>query len=175
MLRFTVSRVRALLFGVAALLPLAMFSAAPAHAQQSLPDPYTVDTGWVNYDGGCQAHTQLHYSGSTNTLQMKTDVKDPYLFVACRVAVTAILDEGAYDPQNGNRTRNPLPHFPGGAVNANPVQSMMACAVLDPSCASTTYGGWQTIDPGASLDAFWNNFGDPSTVVNDIRIQQVKG
>jgi hypothetical protein len=107
----------------------------------------STDTGWVSYDGGCQARTQLLYWAGSNVASVDTQVKDPYWFAACRVNATLIFDTPA-GPSSG------------------PTQAAMACAVLDPSCASSTDTGWQT---------FNNAFQGGVQIINDIRVNLTKG
>src|SRR4051812_2006003 len=138
------------------------FGAAPALADIPTPE-YHGDTDWVNYDGGCKARTQFIYYSQTNKITMKTDVYDPYWFVACRVNAKAVFD-----------TRR-------GPVNDGPTQTMMACAVTDPTCASTQYGPWEDFVPASAyienLKAEMKDAGidlDLSKYLTGIRIQQTK-
>ena len=138
------------------------FSATPALADIPTPE-YNGDTGWVKYDGGCEARTQFKYYSNTNKITMKTDVYDPYWYVACRVNAKAIFD-----------TRR-------GPVNDGPTQSMMACGVWDITCASTRYGPWEDFTPASgyidNLKAEMKDNGidlDLSKYITGIRIQQTK-
>jgi hypothetical protein len=146
---------RRLLLLIAPLLLAVGITSSPALA--AISSPQYVDSGWQYYDGGCQARTQAIYYPATNTISMKTDVSDPYLFVACRVDAKAIYDTNLRPVEDG-------------ATNPG-----MACAVLDPTCASTTYGPWRTYGPASQNLEFLRAFGfDLTTLINNIRIQQVK-
>jgi hypothetical protein len=145
---------RRLLVALAPLALLAGIGAAPAMA---VPAQTYVDTGWVNYDGGCQARTQAYYYTGSNKITMKTDVSDPYWFVACRVSAKPIFDTNL------------------GPVSDGPTQFMMACAVFDPTCASTRYGVWETYDASATL-ALLKSFGlDLGSTISQVRIQHRSG
>jgi hypothetical protein len=126
-------------------------SAAPASA--AVPSQVYVSTGWQNYDGGCRAKTELYYWPASNTVQMKTSVSDPYLFVACRVNAKVYFDTSV------------------GPVSDGPTQRAMACAVTDPTCASTTYGAWESFQPASGTLALLANYGlSPQQIVNSVRV-----
>jgi hypothetical protein len=116
--------------------------------------PYHFETGWTPYDGGCQARTTLDYWADTNTIAMKTDVTDPYWFVACRV--------------------NAHPQFISskGLIDDGPTQGQMACAVLDPTCASTRYGDVESFRPASLTLQTLKDFGVPlETIISRIDVQ----
>jgi hypothetical protein len=126
-------------------------STSPAMA---IPAQTYVDTGWNSYDGGCQARTQVWYYTATNKIHMKTDVSDPYWFVACRVNAKPIFDTNF------------------GPVTDTPTQYNYACAVFDPSCASTRYGSWELFDPASPTLSVLKSFGvDLGSAISAIRIE----
>jgi hypothetical protein len=132
---------------------LAVAAIGPATAL-AIPAQTVVDTGWQNYDGGCQARTQLRYYTASNRITMKTDVYDPYWFAACRVNSKPIFDTNF------------------GPVSDGPSQYMMACAVFDPTCASTRYGAWETYDPASATLAVLKSYGvDLGSAISQIRVQ----
>jgi hypothetical protein len=97
--------------------------AASAASADAPPSVYSADIAWVNYDGTCSAKAHVDYYPGSDTAYIQTIVKDPYLFVACRVHTQVWV-----------QTRN--------NVYAGAIQGAMACSVLDPKCASTqTYTG----------------------------------
>lgn len=127
-------------------------------AEASIPAVYHVTTPWQNYDGGCKAQAELYYYPASNTAQLTTNVSDPYWFAACRVNTKVYFDT--------NLT----------VITDGPSQSAMACAVLDPSCASTTYGTPETFSPASASLATLKQFGfDLSQLINDARISFTKG
>jgi hypothetical protein len=120
----------------------------------AVPAQTYVDTGWVNYDGGCSARTQAWYYTATNKIHMKTDVSDPYWFVACRVNAKPIFDTNF------------------GPITDTPSQYNYACAVFDPTCASTRYGSWELFDPASPTLSVLKSFGvDLGASISGIRIQ----
>lgn len=127
-------------------------------AEASIPSVYHVVTPWQYYDGGCRAQAELYYYPASNTAQVRTNVSDPYWFAACRVNTKVDFDT--------NFT----------VITDGPLQSAMACAVLDPTCASTTYGAWQVFSPASGTLQTLKGFGlDLSQLVNDARISFSKG
>jgi hypothetical protein len=127
-------------------------------AEASIPNVYHVVTPWQSYDGGCQAQAELYYYPASNTAQLRTNVYDPYWFAACRVVTKVDFDT--------NFT----------VISDGPSQPAMACAVFDPSCASTTYGPWQPFSPASATLQNLKGFGlDLSQLVNDARISFSKG
>jgi hypothetical protein len=132
-------------------VPLLGVGAMPASAD--VPAQYQVSTPWTNYDGGCQAQTELYFWAASNTVQMKTSVYDPYLFAGCWVNAKVNFDTSS------------------GVVGDGPTQRAMACAVMDPTCASTSYGTWETFHPSSATLDLLKSFGaDPAKIVNDVRI-----
>jgi len=106
-------------------LALVTACALPAQAAAQ-PSSYTVETGWrSDWNGGCAAKATVTYYPSTNKAVMNTTVQSPYAFAACRVRTHLQV-----------RTANTV--FEG--VD----QRETACAVLDPTCASTISTGDQT-------------------------------
>jgi hypothetical protein len=94
-------------------------SAATASAANPPPSVYSIDTGWVtNYNGNCAVEAHVDYYPGSDTAYIQTTVQDPYLFAACRVHTHVWVQTKSN-------------------VFAGAVQGAMACAVLDPSCAST--------------------------------------
>jgi hypothetical protein len=152
----TILRRRVAILAVIAVAAAGIASVSASSATAAIPSQYHVDTGWVAFNGGCLAHTDLYYWPASNTVQMKTDVYSPYWFAACRVNAHPIFDTAF------------------GPINDGPTQYNFACAVLDPTCASTRYGGWETTVPASATLAFVQNVfhADLSQVVSGIRIQQ---
>jgi hypothetical protein len=100
------------------------------------PDKWVVDTGFDRtWDGGCEASTHAEYYPANDQALVSTTVTSPYWFAACRVNAQLWVETRAGA-------------FPS-AVNY-----AMACAALDPGCASTQT--WTGNYPGATpaLTAF---------------------
>jgi hypothetical protein len=103
-------------------------AATTSAANPPPPSVYSTDTGWVtDYNGYCAVEAHVDYYPGSDTAYIHTTVRDPYLFAACRVHTNVWVD-----------TKNDV--FQGAT------QGAMACAVLDPTCASTlsytgTYSG----------------------------------
>src|SRR2546421_6407241 len=92
---------------------------ADASVAHAAPASYTFDTGWQEtWDGGCRARSTGTYYPASDQTAMSTTVQSPYLFAACRVNAHVMVG-----------TRNQV--FDGAT------QYAMACAVTDPTCAST--------------------------------------
>jgi hypothetical protein len=125
--------------------------AAVAHAAAA-PTSYTSDTGWQDtWDGGCRARSTATYYPASDQTVIATTVQSPYLFAACRV--NAHVRVG---------TRNQ--EFDGATHYA------MACAVTDPTCASTQTrdGTYQPSSPALtayveSINATLGDLGLPPT------------
>jgi hypothetical protein len=117
----------ALAVPAAAAAVLASAGAASA-ATPPPPSVYTINTGWVtDYNGNCAVEAHVDYYPGSDTAYIQTTVRDPYLFAACRVHTHVWVQTKSN-------------------VFAGATQGAMACAVLDPSCASTlsytgTYSG----------------------------------
>jgi hypothetical protein len=100
--------------------------AVPSQASAAQPASYTVSKDWqYDWNGGCGAKATVTYYPATDTAVMNTTVTSPYLFAACRV-------------------RTHLQVVTVNAVFDGADQYATACAVLDPSCASTQSTGNQT-------------------------------
>lgn len=104
----------------ATLAPVGMAAAATevAGAQTAPPSSYSFDTGKVYYEGGCWARSVATYYPVSDQTTIQTTVSSPYWFAACRARAVVHV-------KTANRD------FVGAS------QEGMACAVLDPNCAST--------------------------------------
>jgi hypothetical protein len=61
-------------------------------------------------------------------------------------------------------------------MNDAATQQAMACAVLDPTCASTTYGSWQTFQPASQTLQVLKDFGiNLKNLINGVRVGLSKG
>jgi hypothetical protein len=150
---------RARMMRVVAVTSLALSAAAgasvavagPASAAQ--PSSYTVSTDWKSdWNGGCSAKATVTYYPGSDTAVMNTTVRSPYWFAACRV-------------------RTHLQVKTASGIFEGVDQYVTACAVLDPSCASTQSTGDQTFNSASpaftgfvnSLNAQLEELGLPPT------------
>jgi len=98
--------------------------AEPASADA--PTSYTVSSHSQSWNGGCEAWASVTYYPNSDTAVMNSTVRSPYLFAACRL-----------------RTHLQVQGEDGVWEGAD--QFVTACAVLDPTCASTISTGDQTL------------------------------
>ncbi|MEV4808964.1 hypothetical protein [Micromonospora avicenniae] len=113
--RFT-RAIAATLAVAAASLGVMLGSAAPASA--GTLDSYTITKTSNTVNGGCTVKATVTYYPGSDTAHFQTTVTSPYWFAACRVNTNLYV--------KGRSTQwNSAVHF------------AMACAVTDPSCAST--------------------------------------
>jgi len=106
------------------------------------PSRWTVDTGTDDtWNGACTASTHADYYPANDQAQMATTVSSPYLFAACRVNAQLWIETRAGS-------------FPS-AVNY-----AMACAVWDPTCASTQTWPGNYYGATPSLTAFVESVND---------------
>ncbi|MDS0134292.1 MULTISPECIES: hypothetical protein [unclassified Amycolatopsis] len=82
------------------------------------PNVWRVDGSSDTWNGGCWASAHADYYPANDQAEMSTTVRSPYLFAACRVNAQLWIETASGS-------------FPS-AVNYG-----MACAVWDPTCAST--------------------------------------
>ncbi|MEV6376272.1 hypothetical protein [Micromonospora musae] len=124
---------------VAASLGVALAGAAPASA--GTQDSYTITKTSNTVNGGCTVRATVTYYPGSDTANFQTTVTSPYWFAACRVN-TNLYVKGRTTQWNG------AVHF------------AMACAVTDPSCASTQtwVGDYYGRTPG--LTAFVDSVND---------------
>jgi hypothetical protein len=121
---------------------LAFGFAGTAQAATAPPSSYTVDTGWVSdFNGGCQAKAHVVYYPGSDQAHIETTVTSPYLFAACRVNTQVFV---------GTKTAT----YPGA------VHYAMACAVLDPSCASTQLQSGDYYGQTPQLTSFVDSLND---------------
>jgi hypothetical protein len=99
------------------------------------PSVWSTDNSSSTWNGGCTASAHADYYPAGEQAVMSTTVSSPYWFAACRVNAQLWIDTVAGS-------------FPSAANYA------MACAVLDPGCASTqtTTGNYYGATP--ALTAF---------------------
>jgi hypothetical protein len=156
-----IRRVLAALAVPAAASAVLASTAGAASAATGPPSVYSVDTGWVtNYNGYCAAEAHVDYYPGSDTAYIQTTVRDPYLFADCKVHTHVWV-----------QTKNNV--YPGAA------QGAMACAVLNPTCASTqsytgTFSG-QTPDLTALVESVNQALSDAGLPPTYTRLQATTG
>jgi hypothetical protein len=118
------------------------FRAEGARRAAAPPSKWVFNTGSdSSWDGGCVASTHAEYFPANDQSVMSTTVTSPYWFAACRVQAQLWIETRAGA-------------FPSAANNA------MACAVLDPSCASTQTSTNSFFGSTPALTAFIDSVND---------------
>jgi hypothetical protein len=135
---------------LAALMTMAAATTVLADsAAADQPASYTVSKPWTyDWNGGCGAKATVTYYPTSDTAIMNTTVSSPYLFAACRV-------------------RTHLQVQISGAVFDGVDQYVTACAVLDPTCASTrTTGDVSFSNAAPTFTAFVDNLNAQLAALN---------